>query len=255
MKFQGRGTLRAAIRNAAGDYGIQFDFGCLDTLKLGLKADTFTHIEKCSGADGIDYRGTKSLDGSVTLEFTNWSRKAMAQALQANFHSISGDKTGTVTGEVINADLINIGDQYRTKRGGISAVVITDSAGAPATVSAGMYTVAADGTITFGATWLVGSLVLPLKVAYTYAESNYLSFFQSGQLELFLRFEGINKANANSPVTVELYRVMLDPATDIDFLSDEIAPFSLQGSMLIDSSKSAAGALGQYGRVMDATFA
>ena len=254
MKFQGRGLLKAAIRDNAGNYGMQFDFGCLDELKLGLKADTFTHIEKCSGADGIDYRGDKSLDGSISFTFTEFQRKAIAQALRAQFRSLSGDKTGSITGETINATTIVIGDNYRTKRGGASTVVITDSAGSPATVSNTMYTVNADSSITFNNTWAVGALILPLKVAYTYAEANYLSFFTTGTVELAMRFEGLNKANSLSVVTGELYRVILDPTSDFDFLPDEIGKYPMNGTMLIDNSKPVGGVLGQYGRIMDATF-
>lgn len=255
MKFQGRGTVYAAVRDASGNYGVEFDFGCLDELKLGLKADTFTHIEKCSGADGIDYRGTKSLDGTVTIGFTEWKRKSLAQAMQASFRSLSGEKTGSITGEIINATEVLPGDKYRPKRGGATSVVITDSTPTtPAVVPSGQYNVAA-GKITFDTDFDDSALIYPLKVAYTYAEPNYLSLFQAGQVELSLRFEGLNKANSLSAVTVELYRLLFDPASDIDFMSDEIAPFNLTGSLLVDDTKSASGNLGQYGRVMDATFA
>lgn len=254
MKFQGRGVLTAAVRNAAGAYGVEFDFGCLDELKLGLKADTFTHIEKCSGADGIDYRGTKSLDGTITLSFTEFKRKALALALQAAFHSVSGDKTGSITAEIINADKIAPGDKYRPKRGGATTVVITDSTPVtPATIPSGQYNLVA-GKIVFDTDFDDAALVYPLKVAYAYTEANYLSFFQTGQVELFLRFEGLNKANSNAPVTGEFYRVLFDPASDVDFLSNEIGQFNLSGSLLIDDSKAASGELGQYGRLMDATF-
>jgi len=256
MKFQGRGTVYAAVRDpATGNYGVEFDFGCLDELKLGLKANTFTHIEKCSGADGIDYRGTKSLDGSVNLSFTEWNRKSLAQAMQATFRSLTGQKTGSITGEVIAAAIILPGDKYRPKRGGATTVVITDSTPTtPVVVPSGQYSTT-GGKITFGSSFVDSSLIYPLKVAYTYNEANYLSLFQAGQVELALRLEGLNKANSLSPVTVELYRLLFDPAAELDLMSDEIGKFTLSGSLLIDGSKVAAGDLGQYGRVIDATFA
>ena len=74
--------------------------------------------------------------------------------------------------------------------------------------------------------------------------------FRSERTERFLRLEGINTAQGNAKVLVELYRVAFDPLKEISFISDEYNKFELEGSLLADTTKPFDAVLGQYGRIV-----
>ena len=65
-----------------------------------------------------------------------------------------------------------------------------------------------------------------------------------------LRLEGINTAQGNAKVLVELYRVAFDPLKEISFISDEYNKFELEGSLLADTTKPYDAVLGQFGRIV-----
>lgn len=56
-----------------------------------------------------------------------------------------------------------------------------------------------------------------------------------GVQELFLRFEGLNTADDNAPVVVEVFKFSTDPLKELDLISDGIQQFVLEGSVLADS--------------------
>ena len=68
--------------------------------------------------------------------------------------------------------------------------------------------------------------------------------------ERYLRLEGINTAQGNAKVLVELYRVAFDPLKEISFISDEYNKFELEGSLLADTTKPYDAVLGQFGRIV-----
>ena len=70
------------------------------------------------------------------------------------------------------------------------------------------------------------------------------------QPERYLRLEGLNTAQGNAKVLVELYRVAFDPLKEISFISDDYNKFEMEGSLLADATKPFDAALGQFGRII-----
>jgi hypothetical protein len=77
-----------------------------------------------------------------------------------------------------------------------------------------------------------------------------IGIFTQALPERFLRLEGINTAQGNAKVLVELYRVAFDPLKEISFISDEYNKFELEGSLLADTTKPYDAVLGQFGRIV-----
>jgi len=127
-------------------------------------------------------------------------------------------------------------------------VVLTDSTGTPVTLVKGThYTVDEDfGAITFLS---VATLTAPIKAAYTYGAVTDVGIFTAPLPERFLRLEGINTADSNKPVLVELYRVAFSPLKNLGLITDDLNKFELEGSLLADSTKPYDATLGQYGRI------
>ena len=123
------------------------------------------------------------------------------------------------------------------------------SAGTPATLTAGThYTADTD----FGALQFLDTtgFTAPFKAAYSYGVATEIGIFTQALPERYLRLEGINTAQGNAKVLVELYRVAFDPLKEISFISDEYNKFELEGSLLADTTKPYDAVLGQFGRIV-----
>jgi hypothetical protein len=242
MFFQGRGTVYMAQRNTDGVPGAYFPV-CTDTFAIALASTPFSHINKCGPVDVEDARGTKDQSGTIQLTFANAEDKLFA--LAALGVVTVGGATGSVVAEELPQDF-EIGDSYflggLTRHRAITAL----------TLSGGLvldtnYTLdAASGKVTF-LTAVSGS---PAHTAsYSYTDPQSVGIFTSPTPEYSLMYEFINKMNANDPGSLELYRVRLDPLSNLDMQSDEVQVFDIKGSVLADLTKDNTDTeFGQFGR-------
>lgn len=75
-----------------------------------------------------------------------------------------------------------------------------------------------------------------LTADYSHAAQVRVDALTGPAPEKFLRFEGLNTLDTNSPVVVEIFRFVLDPATEIALISGEAAAqLTIEGSVLSDS--------------------
>jgi hypothetical protein len=141
------------------------------------------------------------------------------------------------------------GDRYFLAHPKVSSLVVTDSAGTPATLTAGTHYTA---DLDFGAVQFLDTtgLTAPFKASYAYGIATEIGIFTQALPERYLRLEGINTAQGNAKVLVELYRVAFDPLKEISFISDEYNKFELEGSLLADTTKPYDAVLGQFGRIV-----
>lgn len=58
-----------------------------------------------------------------------------------------------------------------------------------------------------------------------------------GVAEMAMRFEGLNTAEDNEPVVVEVFKFATDPLKELSLISDNFQQFVLEGSVLADSTK------------------
>ena len=68
--------------------------------------------------------------------------------------------------------------------------------------------------------------------------------------QLWLRFDGVNTADGNKRVIVDLYKVSINPTKDLSLIGTDIQQFELTGMVLADISKDVDGDLGQFGRIV-----
>lgn len=239
MFFQGRGNVHLAevVDGVPGAYKLHI---CPDTYSVELATESFEHTNKCGPFDVPDYRGTKSASGTVNLSFANVEDKNYALAVLGTvIEAVTGSVTDEeLPGDCEDGDIWYLGGLERHR--GITNLVIS---GMTETTD---YTLdAASGAVTF-----VGDQTIspPPTATYDYADPQAVSMLSGAQKEYAAMFENINKANANDPGSVELFRIRFDPASNMDYLSDELQIPQLVGSVLADLSKSATDELGQFGR-------
>ena len=70
-----------------------------------------------------------------------------------------------------------------------------------------------------------------------------------GFTDRWVKFDGLNTVDSNTPVLIELYKVNFDPIAQMDLISDDIWKMELSGGALYDSTKEGDTTLGQFGRV------
>ena len=223
--------------------------GNVAELKLSLKTDVLEHYESQSGQRALDHRMVKQKSATVNLTIEEFTKENLALALYGNF--VVGT-TGTVTDEPLGGVSATVGDRYFLAHPKVSSLVVVDSAGTPATLASGThYTADTD----FGAIQFLDTtgFTAPFKASYAFGVATEIGIFTQALPERYLRLEGLNTAQGNARVLVELYRVAFDPLKEISFISDEYNKFELEGSLLADSSKPLDAVLGQFGRIVQIT--
>jgi hypothetical protein len=246
MKFQGRGRIYIAERNNSGIPGAFKFVGCADAFNVALSVETIQHYSKCTSADALDYQGTKTQSAEVNMTLSEWVKANILLALRAvevpdaTSGSVSGEACGT---GFLAGDVYLLGATTGQPRTNVSAVSVDDGGG-PLVLDTD-YTLNADtGAVTF-----ITATTGAVTADYTYDDLPYASMFRAGQKDYWLRFDGVNKADGDAPVLVDLYKVQFNPAQNLDLLSDELALMELSGAVLVDANKSESSDLGQFGRM------
>jgi hypothetical protein len=178
-------------------------------------------------------------------------KENLALAFRGTIQSVSAGSG--ITGEILGGGSTTaaVGDLLAFAKRNASAVVIKDSTGTPKTLVANTnYSLNAKaGHITLLDITTGGPYVQPFKADYTPGACYEVGLLTQGSVEYYLRFEGLNTADTNEPVIIDLYRVMFDPAKEFALLTDDFAKFVLDGSPLMDSARASNAALGQFGAV------
>ena len=149
--------------------------GNVADLKLSLKTDVLEHYESQTGQRSLDHRMVKQKSATVNLTIEEFTKENLALALYGNH--VTGS-TGSVTDEPVGGATPVVGDRYFLAHPKVSALVVVDSAGTPATLTLGThYTADTDfGAIQFKMDnlGLLGELVQPAgdAVIKTHAHRN-----------------------------------------------------------------------------------
>jgi len=75
---------------------------------------------------------------------------------------------------------------------------------------------------------------LGVEVDYNYAAQNLVDALTQGSQDRYLRFEGLNTADGNNPVVIEVFKFSTDPLQNLALIGDEVQQFELAGNVLAD---------------------
>lgn len=246
--YYGQGKVYSRVHGSNGPWRW---WGDLSALTFGGASEKVKHKESYSGSKATVR--SFPIGKEMTLKGTlhQLDSDALAQQLWGAKSAIAG---GSVTGETFPDDLV-VGDIVKldnagiTSASGVSTLVVTDSAGTPATLTRGTHYNADDR---FGSVEILslGAFTQPFKAAYTHAGGTQVNFMTQAQPIIEFRYEGINLAEDNAPVIVEFYKAATDTLEELALISDgtDVAGTSFSAEVLLDSSKPVGGDLGQFGR-------
>lgn len=246
--FSGQGKIYVGDRDTAGNVTVFRDVGNVPALRLTLETDTLEHKESRTGQRLVDLRLTREKRARVTMTLEDFSKANLMMLLYGTSSTVAG---AAVTNESLPSGLA-AGDIVSLAHPLIASTptpTIVDSTGSPLTLVAG-----SDYSIDY-ATGMVTIIdptgfVQPFKANYTFESEDIVPFFKQPVKERFLRFGGLNTANSDKHVSVELYRVVFDPVGNLDLINDELAQFEIEGSALYDETRDSNSALGGFGRII-----
>ena len=158
--------------------------------------------------------------GAFLLEGTHVYKATAAGTTASSKPTFKTDGTSTTDGTVTWADL-----------GVFAAVANTD------------YEVRKEGLMILGGGIPDGA---PISVAYTYAAYSVVEALTAGSQLFELAFGGLNEANNNSPVVLDIYKLKISAASALDFIGDDFASLEVKGKVLMVVTKTGAGTSKDY---------
>lgn len=246
--YYGQGRIFLAERDAStGVPGAYRWVGDVSAFSIKLAVEKVEHKESYSGQRALVRSFPIGKSATIDMTLHQVDTDNLSLTLNGTTTTTAG---GTATNEALPTGMAN-GQSASLANPGVSSVVITDStSGTPLTLTAGTdYTVDEGvGRVTI---LNIGSFVQPFKAAYTYADRKSVGMFTTGQKNFTLRYEGVNLAEGNAPVVAELYKLAPDPLAELALITsgNDVAGMQITGGVLLDSNKSASGALGQFGAI------
>jgi len=229
--YSGQGVLYVANRNANGTPAGFVDIGNCSALMVNPSIDSFDHQESRTGKNFTDKRIKRMVRAEVSMTLDSVAKEALELYL---FATNTQNASATITDEVVTAVHNKIVKLSRMNVTAISAV--TNTAGTTTYVAGtdyevvdlkqGLIRILSTGTITNGQ---------QLHVDYTAGASETINPF-AGTInkEVWLLFAGLNRAEDNAPVRVNIFKCNLDPANEWAFLNDQFAEFRIGGQILYD---------------------
>lgn len=242
--FSFQGVLRLGTRRAGGKPGILRDVGDAPKCTVSLTSETEKRKESRTGQRLTSGVLDKGKEATVALTLNYASAKNLAEGLYGTINQVAG---GTATAEALPSGLA-VDDEVALDFGDVSSVVITDSAGTPATLTAGTHYEVASANAGVIRILDVGSFTQPFKAAYSYGAAVDVTMFSATPPERYLLLDGINTVD-NQPVTVHLYRCKFQPLQNLDLINDSYGQIELTGEVLYDTEAVADASLGPFGKI------
>lgn len=248
QSFSFQGKVYLGPRLVGGKPGALIWVGDAPKCDVALQTEAEDQKESYSGNRLTSARLQKGNTASVSLTL-NWANSHnLALGLYGTELTVS---SGSVTAEALPSGLV-AGDSVVLNHGGVSALVIKDSSGTPATLTAGTdYELdSANGGVV--KILNVGSYTQPFKADYAHTASADVTMFTAAAPERYLFLDGINTVDG-SPVRLRLYKVRFDPSSSIPCINDGFGQLELNGSVLYDSEAAVDANLGGFGKLEQPT--
>lgn len=215
-------------RNASGFLTGVTKIGCSNSeFSTSFTRSTKQIKESCSGSKNTFAEIETEKSAEVTLTMNDVDKKMLAASLSGTLTAVTGS---SVTNELFPT-VLAVGETVSLKYPNVSAVVITDSAGTPATLTLGThYTIESADHGLIGIVNL-GTFVMPLKAAYTYAAHGNITAFTAANVERGLLYQGINTYDGKFYKLV-IPRIAFGLDGALNWISSEESAVTLKGSML-----------------------
>jgi len=229
--FSGQGPVFLGGRDASGNPAGLIFIGDVSEATLTPQVDNVEVIESVSGTGAVGASWTKSVGYDLSMTLKSAKPEHLAQSLQG---TMTVKATGSVTGEAVTGYLDKMTPLQYPK---VNTVVVKNSAGTVTYAAGTDYVLHADigmieplstGTITDGQA---------LQVDYAYAAQRHVTA-NPQNVESYLVFSGLNRADNSKQVRCEIYKLKLDPGV-LGLIQSEEASIPVTGKILLDTLRAA----------------
>jgi hypothetical protein len=226
------------------------DIAALDSFEITLSPEYVEHMNKSAAIALKDVKAVSSISASGKLSCSQRHLALLTKWLYASNTTIAG---GSFAATAVAKNPVAVGDITgpTNLKTNLSSVVVTDSAGSPATGVLGTdYELDADAGLI--KVLSISSLTTqPWKVAATEGASTGVNLFQNPPALQGIRFMGINILNSNAKEIWDIPKVQFSPAGALQLLGDgnEPAKFEWDFEILADTTN----LVYPFGRVKTAT--
>lgn len=242
--FSGVGKVSLAERLVSGLPNVARAMGNCPGLTLTLTPNSVERNSSMDTARGPLRRMTTATQGALEVVCDEYLKANIVQFVFGRMDTVAAGGTVAATNFPTGAV---VGSVLLMPDKNVSSVVITDSTGSPKTLVAGTnYELDAfNGSITILDLTTGGAYVQPLKYAYTKGAVDVVSGLVAADKEYHLNMAGTN-ADTGERGVLDAYRVRFSPAENIQFINAQYQDYTLRGSILQDSTKTASGVGGNY---------
>jgi hypothetical protein len=218
-------------------------------LKLAIEVETEEKKESTTGQRATVLRLEKEKKASFSMVVEDLNKDTLAMVMRGTAASVTA---ASVAAETIIAHLgftiplenpaasdVVVKGTDMTGSGGSDNSAITYEVDKNYTVNAEAGSIniltAAEQTAAGAANAIAEDDVL--TVAYDFAAYDKIDALTAGSKYYALRFEGLNTADTNKTVIVEIFRISADPLKELALINDESASMAIDGSILADLTR------------------
>lgn len=241
--FSGQGSVLIATKNATtGDAEGFVPVGNVSALTLGIETTVFEHKESCSGTRGVDKQITQEVKVNVSMTLESLNKENLSLAMYGTDSIIAAgsvtDEAGVAKlGKWIPFDFINVSTVVVTNTGAAITYVLGDNYDEDLAGGQIYLYTTAEQTAAGAADTIVEDQVLEFDYSHT-AQDKIEGVTSSSAPERWLRFVGLNTADGDKPVTVDIYKLSVQPLAELALINEELAEMTVEGAALTDNTRS-----------------
>jgi hypothetical protein len=208
----------------------------IDSLEVTLTTEFIEHVSKRTSIAKKDLKVARMVAGSGKMVCSKHSADLLKKYLYADKSTVTG---GSFAATAFAKTTAVVGDILPLPGGktNVTSLVITDSTGSPVTATLGTHYEISQGKSSIKVLSLAG-LTQPLKAAGTETAGSQVNLLTTIPALQGLRFEGINKANSDAIIVIDLPKIQISPASAWGVLNDgnDVNKYEINFEMLEDSS-------------------
>lgn len=229
--YAGGGEVLLSKRLSTGQPEGFLPLGKVSKAALQVKELFRTHRESRREGD-IDKAQSTGIQVDITLDVEQAEAATVALFLKGEAQSI-------LAGTEVEYHQVCPGFRYAVRRIGLTGITIKDQAGVityvgglnyESSLDVGGFSILADQSGALNA--ITCNDVL--KVEYTHGSQKELGDLNAVQEEYWMRIEGLNTAQDNTPVTLDFYKVMPQLVMAFSLLSEKRESSNLTSTLLCD---------------------
>lgn len=249
--FSGQGVIMVGRRDpiTGNPIGLRPVGNCPE-MRITVATTVVNHKGSQDGQRATDARLQTEVNVTASITVENWNAKNLSEATR-------GSDTLLPAGSVLTGNDTLI----KGFPGRVTALRYIDVTGVVLKQGATTLTMYTDGTVPwdYKLNPAAGSIMMndgilqdfagyapsspldpegdDLVVTYSYGEQYVVDALTRPITDNWLRFEGLNTIEENSPVIVDVFRFSNDPLKELALLSDTFGQFVIEGSVLKDDTR------------------